>query len=71
MGWYPLKLSTPVEPHVFGGRAIAEKLGRGGLPDGPVAETWEVSDAECYVGAVTNGALAGRSLRQLVQTNPE
>ena len=71
MDWYPLKLTTPVEPHVFGGRAIPEKLGRGGLPDGRIAETWEVSDVEDHMGEVTNGPLAGQSLRQLVQDSPE
>jgi mannose-6-phosphate isomerase len=71
MDWYPLKLSTPVAPHVFGGRTIPEKLGRGGLPDGLVAETWEVSDADGYLGDVTNGSLSGQSLRRLVQDYPE
>ena len=71
MDWYPLKLTTPVEPHVFGGRAIPEKLGRGGLPSGLVAETWEVSDVENYMGEVTNGPLAGQTLRQIVGESPE
>lgn len=57
MDWYPLKLTAPVEPHVFGGRAIPEKLGRGGLPDGRIAETWEVSDVEDHMSEVTNGPL--------------
>jgi mannose-6-phosphate isomerase len=43
---HPLRLTTPVKQQVFGGRAIAERPGRRGLPDGPVAETWEVSDVE-------------------------
>ncbi|MFE9024699.1 hypothetical protein ACFYOA_00270 [Streptomyces iakyrus] len=46
MDRHPLRLTAPVMQHVFGGRAIAERLGRGGLPDGPVAETREVSDVE-------------------------
>ena len=71
MDWYPLKLTTPVEPHVFGGRAIPERLGRGGLPAGLVAETWEVSDVEDHMGEVTNGPLAGQTLRQLVEGYPE
>jgi mannose-6-phosphate isomerase len=68
---YPLKLTAPVESHVFGGRAIPERLGRGGLPDGLVAETWEVSDVEGYIGEVTNGPLAGWSLRRIVEDHPE
>ena len=37
MDWYPPRLITPVEPHVFGGRAIMERLGRRGLPDAVVS----------------------------------
>ena len=42
---------------MFGGRTLAEKFGRGGLPDGRVGETWEVSDVEGMNGEVTNGQL--------------
>ncbi|WP_242587120.1 type I phosphomannose isomerase catalytic subunit [Streptomyces sp. MST-110588] len=71
MNWYPLRLSTPVKQHVFGGRAIPERLGRAGLPDGPVAETWEVSDVEGNGARVLDGALAGRTLRELTQEHPD
>ncbi|HEX2314280.1 MAG TPA: mannose-6-phosphate isomerase, partial [Thermomonospora sp.] len=63
MEWYPLRLTTPVMGHVFGGRAIAERLGRPGLPAGRVAETWEVSDVDGQGARVCEGPLAGRSLR--------
>ncbi|MEW9547346.1 type I phosphomannose isomerase catalytic subunit [Nonomuraea sp. NPDC050783] len=69
--WYPLRLSTPVRSHVFGGRAIAERLGRTGLPEGRVAETWEVSDVDGAGGTVEEGPLAGRTLRDLVTEHPE
>ncbi|MEU5393918.1 hypothetical protein [Streptomyces tibetensis] len=61
MDWHPLRLTTPVKQHVFGGRAIAEQLGRTGLPDGPVAETWEVSDVEGDASTVLDGPLAQTS----------
>ncbi|MER6026088.1 class I mannose-6-phosphate isomerase [Streptomyces sp. NPDC001851] len=64
--WYPLSLSTPVKQHVFGGRALAGRLGRTGLPAGRVAETWEVSDVDGEGATVTEGPLAGRSLRRLM-----
>ncbi|NAZ81665.1 mannose-6-phosphate isomerase [Kineococcus sp. R8] len=69
--WYPLRLSTPVKPHVFGGHAIARTLGRRGLPDWSVAETWECSDVDGTAGSVVDGPLAGTSLRQLVLDHPE
>ncbi|WP_051846937.1 type I phosphomannose isomerase catalytic subunit [Streptomyces sp. NRRL F-5053] len=68
--WCPLRLTTPVARHVFGGRAIPDRLGRTGLPDGPVAETWEVSDVEGAGAEVVGGPLAGRSLRELVRDHP-
>lgn len=69
--WYPLRLSTPIARHVFGGRAIVDRLGRRGLPDGPIAETWEVSDVDGSGAEVLDGPLAGRSLRQLTREHPE
>ncbi|MET9065149.1 type I phosphomannose isomerase catalytic subunit [Streptosporangium sandarakinum] len=70
MNWYPLRLSSPIRDYVFGGRAIAERLGRTGLPHGPVAETWEVSDLEGESAVVSNGPLAGCTLRELVEDRP-
>ncbi|WP_106400779.1 hypothetical protein [Actinocorallia populi] len=55
--WYPLRLSGPARPLVFGGHAIARHLGRTGLPDWSIAETWEVSDVDGDGGTVTNGPL--------------
>ncbi|MET9295326.1 class I mannose-6-phosphate isomerase [Streptomyces sp. NPDC003077] len=71
MHWYPLTLTTPVKPHVFGGRAIPERLGRTGLPDGRIAETWEVSDVEREGARVEDGPLAGVSLRRLTREHPD
>ncbi|MFF7896282.1 hypothetical protein ACFZDI_31090 [Streptomyces sp. NPDC007907] len=71
MDRHPLRLTTPVKQHVFDGRAIAERLGRTGLPDGPVAETWEVSDVEGDASTVLDGPLAGPILRQITAEHPE
>jgi mannose-6-phosphate isomerase len=66
MDWYPIKLTTHVRTYAFGERLIPERLGKTGLPDGVVAETWEISDFRQTSGVVTNGALAGRVLHELV-----
>jgi mannose-6-phosphate isomerase len=70
MDWYPLELTAPVRDYAFGGRAIAEHLGREGLPGGTVAETWEVSDVGGSGAEVVRGSLAGRSLRSLTLEHP-
>ncbi|MBB5939757.1 class I mannose-6-phosphate isomerase [Streptomyces zagrosensis] len=70
MQWYPLRLTTPIKQHIFGGRAIAQRWGRSGLPDGRVAETWEVSDVDGDEAAVVDGPLSGRPLRELVREAP-
>lgn len=68
---YPLRLTAPAKPLVFGGQAIARQLGKAGIPNWGIGETWECSDVDGNIGEVTNGPLAGRSLRQLVQEVPE
>jgi mannose-6-phosphate isomerase class I len=73
----PAGAPVPAAPHradedlVFGGHAIARELGRTGLPDWAIAETWEVSDVDGSVGVVTDGDLAGTPLRRLVEQHPD
>lgn len=71
MEWYPLRLTTPVRMYISGGRAIAETLGKQGLPAWRVAETWEVSDYDGAPATVRNGALGGKSLREITLEHPE
>lgn len=68
---YPLRLTTPAKPLVFGGHAIARRLGRAGIPDWGIGETWECSDVDGNHGDVANGPLTGWSLRQVVTAYSE
>ena len=70
MDLYPLKLSVHVRSYAFGGRAIAARLGKAGLPDGDVAETWEVSDHPDARATIRNGPLTGTGLHDLVLERP-
>ncbi|MGW9613899.1 class I mannose-6-phosphate isomerase [Streptomyces diastaticus] len=70
-GLYPLRLTALAKPLVFGGQAIARHLGKTGLPQWSIAETWECSDVSGAVATVQEGPLAGRSLRQVVADRPE
>ncbi|WP_367220512.1 class I mannose-6-phosphate isomerase [Streptomyces sp. 16-176A] len=68
---HPLRLTVTAKPLVFGGHALARRLGKTGIPDWSVAETWECSDVAGLSGVVTEGPLAGRSLRQVVADHPQ
>jgi mannose-6-phosphate isomerase len=69
--WYPLKLTVHVRSYPFGERLIPEMLGKTALPEGRVAETWEISDYRETTGAVRNGAFAGHTLHDLVTQYPD
>ncbi len=71
MDLYPIKLTYHVRAYGFGERLIPEMLGKKGVPEGVVAETWEVSDYRETTGAVTNGKYAGRTLHDLVEEFPD
>ncbi len=71
MDWYPLKLTAHIRRYQFGDRLIPEHLRKQGLPDGIVAETWEISDYRETTGTVTNGPLAGRTLHDLTLSDPD
>ena len=67
---YPLRLTFGLRHYAFGGRAIAERLGKEGLPDQTVAETWEVSDHDDAPATITNGRYRDQPLRTLVEHYP-
>jgi mannose-6-phosphate isomerase len=64
---YPLRFKEILRNYGFGGRWIAEVFEKAGLPeDHRVAETWEVCDRPGESSVVLNGALAGRTLHELI-----
>jgi mannose-6-phosphate isomerase len=62
---YPLKFKPVYKDYVWGGRGF-ERLGRT-LPEGIVAESWEVSCHRNGVSVVSNGALEGTSLPDAIK----
>lgn len=70
--WIPLFLTFPRRDYAFGGSLIREKLHKSGVPEGHLAETWEVSDYGSVQDSATilNGPWQGRPLRELVQAAP-
>ncbi len=71
MNWYPLKLSFHVRTYAFGERLIPDMLGKTDVPEGIVAETWEISDQKDARATVLNGELAGRPFHEVVLEYPE
>jgi mannose-6-phosphate isomerase len=71
MQTYPIKLTYHVRSYYFGERLIPDLLGKEDVPEGVVAETWEISDYRETTGRITNGEYAGRTLHDLVVESPE
>lgn len=64
---YPLRFKEILRNYGFGGRWIVEVFEKVGLPpDHRIAETWEVCDRPGESSVVLNGALAGRTLHELI-----
>lgn len=61
---YPLKFVPVYKDYIWGGRNL-ERLGRV-LPEGIVAESWEISSHLHGISIVANGPLAGNSLPELL-----
>jgi mannose-6-phosphate isomerase len=71
VNWYPLELSLHVRSYTFGERLIPDMLEKTGVPEGIVAETWEVSDQKDARATILNGELAGQSFHDVVMQFPE
>jgi hypothetical protein len=66
METHPIKLTHHVRAYAFGERLIPEMLGKKGVPEGAVAETWKMSDYRETTGEVKNGPNVGRTQPGLV-----
>lgn len=62
--FYPLKFKPVYKSYLWGGRNL-EKFGRT-LPEGKVAESWEISYHPNGISIVGNGEFAGASLMELI-----
>jgi len=66
---YPLSFKTIFKDKIWGGEKIKTILGKDFSPLPNCGETWEISGVQGNVSIVKNGALAGQSLRSLVETH--
>lgn len=64
---YPLTFTPIFKERVWGGRELARLYGKA-LPEGvPIGESWELTDRPEGVSQITNGPLAGKDLRWLME----
>ena len=65
---YPLKFRTIFKDKIWGGQKIKQVLNKDFSPLPNCGETWELSGVPGNISVVNNGALAGKSLNELIAT---
>ena len=67
--YYPIKFKPVYKDYIWGGRYF-EKFDRE-LPDGILAESWELSCHKNGVSIVSNGVLVGKTLPEIIKADSE
>lgn len=65
---YHLCFKPIYQHYIWGGDKIPKKYQRD-IPPGVYAESWEISDRHDGMSVVANGALAGRTLAEIIHTH--
>jgi mannose-6-phosphate isomerase len=65
----PLRFHPYLRPLVWGGRRLGDLLGKPLPAAEPIGESWEISDHPSHRTVVAEGPLAGRSVRDLMETH--
>lgn len=65
---YPIKFRPLFKNYIWGGRNL-ERLGKE-LPEGRVAESWEISTHPDGMGIIANGPFQGHTLQELIRAHP-
>ncbi len=68
---YPMRFEPIFQYRLWGGRRLAQVLAAPLPGDGPIGEAWLLSDRDDHPSVVTDGALKGRTIQQLMQQWPE
>jgi mannose-6-phosphate isomerase len=67
---YPLRFEPILRQLIWGGRRLGTVLHKPIGSASDYAESWEISDYRDQVSAISDGPLAGTTLRELVRTRP-
>ncbi len=71
MSLYPMRFEPMYQYRLWGGRRLAELLGKPLPNDGPFGEAWLLSDREDHQSLVADGPLQGHSIGQLMAQFPD
>src|SRR5947209_1050096 len=66
----PFRFHPSLRPLVWGGRGLADALGKALPGEGAFGESWEISDHASHQSVVADGPAAGRTLRDLMKADP-
>lgn len=66
----PYRFESYPRPMVWGGRQLAEVLGRRLPEPGPYGEAWEISDHPSHPSVIAGGPHKGQTLRQRMEREP-
>jgi mannose-6-phosphate isomerase len=66
MPLYPLRFEPIFTTNIWGGRRLPEFLNRSVTHNDPVGEAWILSDVDNSLSRVSDGPLAGKTLRELM-----
>lgn len=69
MALYPLAFRPQFKSMVWGGQRLRPMFGEPALPD-PTGEAWVLSDVPGNESVIANGPLAGRTLRDVIASDP-
>src|SRR5438105_4688043 len=68
---YPLTFQPIFKERVWGGRNLERLFHKALPPNVPIGESWEITDRPEGVSVITNGPLAGKTLRWLMENHRE
>jgi mannose-6-phosphate isomerase len=67
---YPLQFQPLFRSYIWGGRGLKDYLGKPIADEGVWAESWEIVDHGPDQSIITNGPLAGKTLGDLIDSDP-
>ena len=68
---YPLTFKPVLKEKIWGGQKLNEIFGKGDSATAKVGESWEIADLEEGQSIVKEGALEGKTLNEVIVSNPE